>query len=114
MKALQFLRESDSDATSTNMNIKNGINAEDSVHVHFVNSPPLPFVKPRFRIPDYTGRLVASTMRLWANLLVSTAKRRVKQLGVNLDTPRLGGLLAQQQIPFGRLEQPNMLLMSPL
>ena len=57
-KALQFLRESDSDAT-TNMNIKNGINAEDSVHVHFVNSPPLPFIKPRFRIPDCTGRLVS-------------------------------------------------------
>ena len=50
--------------------------------------------------PDCPGRLVTSTMRSWANLLVSTAKRRVKQLGVNLDTPRLGGLLVQHQIPF--------------
>ena len=93
------MRESDSDATLANTNIKNVVTAEDSVHIHFANSPPLPFIKPRFRIPGCTGRLVTSTMRSWANLLVSTAKRR-KTVGSKSDTPRLGGLFSATSNSF--------------
>ena len=100
LKTLRSLRDSDSDSALPDTNTKNGINTEDFMYAHFVNSPPLSFIKTRFEIPSYTGRLVPSAMRSWANLLVSTAKRRVKQLGVNLDTPRLEGLLMQQQTPF--------------
>jgi hypothetical protein len=107
LKVLNSLDDSDVESSSTNRilgaeeeKLGNNVREMEEKFKHFRIPAPLTFVKTRFDVPNVSGTLAASTMRLWGSILLSTAKRRVKQMGLDVDTPRLENILPTTRTPF--------------